>query len=112
MANGAGFDVWRNDCHFAERRESCCQRVNAVRVDAIVIRYQNSGHHLFRGAVPLGLPHTLSREPLRRLAPFPPALKLRRDLAEAPLGAKAGAWLASLRSLASFLWRHRAHAGG
>ena len=35
-----------------------------------------------RGASPLGLPHTLSREPLRRLAPF--------------------AWLASLRSLASF----------
>ena len=34
-----------------------------------------------RGASPLGLPHTLSREPLRRLAPF--------------------AWLASLHSLAS-----------
>src|SRR3954470_18940557 len=36
----------------------------------------------FRGASPLGLPYTLSREPLRRLAPF--------------------AWLGSLRSLASF----------
>src|SRR3954453_785388 len=35
----------------------------------------------FRGASPLGLPYTLSREPLRRLAPF--------------------AWLASVRSLAS-----------
>src|SRR3954470_12569729 len=35
----------------------------------------------FRGASPLGLPYTLSREPLRRLAPF--------------------AWLASLRALAS-----------
>src|SRR5882672_637146 len=35
----------------------------------------------YRGASPLGLPDTLSREPLRRLAPF--------------------AWLASLRSLAS-----------
>src|SRR5262245_6676374 len=34
-----------------------------------------------RGASPLGLPFTLSREPLRRLAPF--------------------AWLTSLRSLAS-----------
>src|SRR3954471_20533852 len=34
-----------------------------------------------RGASPLGLPYTLSREPLRRLAPF--------------------AWLASLRSLAA-----------
>src|SRR3954470_24862337 len=39
----------------------------------------------FRGASPLGLPYTLSREPLRRLAPF--------------------AWLASLRSLASFFSR-------
>src|SRR5262245_12684525 len=38
---------------------------------------------LLRGAAPLGLPHTRSREPVRRLAPF--------------------AWLASLRSLASFL---------
>src|SRR5262249_46382072 len=38
--------------------------------------------HLIRGASPLGLPHTLSRSPLRRLAPF--------------------AWLASQRSLASF----------
>ena len=37
--------------------------------------------HLRRGASPLGLPCTLSREPLRRLAPF--------------------AWLASLRLLAS-----------
>src|SRR5580765_2421295 len=37
--------------------------------------------YLLREALPLGLPHTLSREPLRRLAPF--------------------AWLASLRSLAS-----------
>src|SRR3954469_2555936 len=39
----------------------------------------------FRGGLPLGLPYTLSREPLRRLAPF--------------------AWLASLRSLASFFSR-------
>ncbi len=38
-----------------------------------------------RGASPLGLPHTLSREPLRRLAPF--------------------AWLTSLRSFASFYAR-------
>src|SRR5690349_20731845 len=38
--------------------------------------------YLLRGAAPLGLPRTLSREPLRRLAPFP--------------------WLASLRSLATF----------
>src|SRR5262245_48114501 len=37
--------------------------------------------HSLRGASPLGLPYTLSREPLRRLAPV--------------------AWLASLRSLAS-----------
>ena len=39
-------------------------------------------HHvnINRGASPLGLPNTLSREPLRRLAPF--------------------AWLASLRSFA------------
>src|SRR6187200_1507550 len=36
---------------------------------------------IYRGASPLELPYTLSREPLRRLAPF--------------------AWLASLRSLAS-----------
>src|SRR6188472_3335254 len=27
-------------------------------------------HHSLRGASPLGLPYTLSREPLRRLAPF------------------------------------------
>src|SRR5262245_64084343 len=40
------------------------------------------GHQLLRGASPLGLPCRVSREPLRRLAPF--------------------AWLASLRSLASF----------
>jgi hypothetical protein len=37
------------------------------------------------GLAPLGLPRTLSREPLRRLAPF--------------------AWLASLRSLASLFAR-------
>src|SRR5262249_39056725 len=45
-------------------------------------RGETFGHlSSFRGASPLDLPHTLSREPLRRLAPF--------------------AWLASLRSLAS-----------
>src|SRR5436190_11871631 len=44
-------------------------------------------HCLLRGASPLGLPHTLSREPLRRLAPV--------------------AWLASLRSLASIVNRGR-----
>src|SRR5262249_16820943 len=44
---------------------------------------------LIRGASPLGLPHTLSRSPLRRLAPF--------------------AWLARECSLASY--RHEPHRG-
>jgi hypothetical protein len=50
-------------------------------------------HCLSRGASPLRLPNTLSRSPLRRLAPFPPSLKLRRTRRSA-FGAKAGAWLA------------------
>src|SRR5439155_20935552 len=52
-----------------------------------------------RGASPLGLPDALSRAPLRRRAPFPPPRKLRRTRRSA-CGAKAGAWLATLRSLA------------
>src|SRR5688500_4195605 len=51
-----------------------------------------------RGASPLELPYT-SLARAGALAPFPPPLKLRRDLAEA-LRAKAGGWLVLLRSLA------------
>src|SRR5262249_15202219 len=39
---------------------------------------------LIRGASPLGLPYSLSRSPLRRLAPVPPPLTLQRDIAETP----------------------------
>src|SRR5262245_28950128 len=62
--------------------------------DTTSILFMESAPKLLRGASPLGLPDTLSRERLRRLAPF--------------------AWLASLRSLASSLaepWRRRALVG-
>src|SRR5918993_548033 len=47
----------------------------------------------YRGAVPLGLPHTLSRAPRRR-APFPLSLKAPARPRRSASGAEAGAWLA------------------
>jgi hypothetical protein len=60
---------------------------------------------VIRGASPLGLPYTLSRAPLRRRAPFPPPLKLRRDLAEAPSARRrARGSLAVARSRCRYLF--------
>jgi len=59
-------------------------------------------HYLLRGASPLGLPDTLSREPLRRLAPFAWLASL-RSLASS--SNRFLTWLPSLRSLASSLDR-------
>src|SRR6476660_8641479 len=57
-------------------------------------------HNHSEGLRPSDSANTRSREPLRRLAGFPPPLKLRRRRRSA-CGAKAGAWLTSLRSFYS-----------
>src|SRR5918996_1571240 len=85
---------------------------------SLTFRFSSSttGIILNRGASPLDLPYTLSRSPLRRLAPFAWLASLRSlassqraspldlpyTLSRSPLRRLAPfAWLASLRSLAS-----------
>jgi hypothetical protein len=74
-------------------KDSTLERISRGRTD-LVFDYVGEGH--------AATSKSGSRAPLRRRAPFPPPLKLRRDLAEA-LRAKAGTWLTRCRSLA----RHR-----
>ena len=44
MADGAGFLNRRDDGHVAERRERVGQRTDSLRVHAIIIGHENSGH--------------------------------------------------------------------
>ena len=48
VADRAGFDVRRDNRDFSEIGESCRQRMDAVRVDAIIIGYEDSGHQNVR----------------------------------------------------------------